>query len=30
MIDPSDQLVVDCDWHYTDTFTQVATYIPEP
>ncbi|MGB9965605.1 amidohydrolase family protein [Halobacterium hubeiense] len=30
MIDPSDHLVVDCDWHYADTFEQVAPYMPEP
>jgi predicted TIM-barrel fold metal-dependent hydrolase len=30
MIDPADHLVVDCDWHYADTFTQIAPYMPEP
>ncbi|MGQ4556290.1 amidohydrolase family protein [Halobellus sp. GM3] len=30
MIDPSDHLVVDCDYHYADTFTQAAPYMPEP
>jgi len=30
VIDPDEHLVVDCDWHYADTFTQVAPYMPEP
>ncbi|QSW97715.1 amidohydrolase family protein [Haloterrigena alkaliphila] len=30
MIDPSEHLVVDCDWHYADTFEQAAPYMPEP
>ncbi len=30
MIDPTEHLVVDCDWHYADTFEQAAPYMPEP
>ncbi|GGM60885.1 putative TIM-barrel fold metal-dependent hydrolase [Halarchaeum rubridurum] len=30
MIEPAEHLVVDCDWHYADTFEQVAPYMPEP
>ncbi|WP_311173777.1 amidohydrolase family protein [Halobellus ordinarius] len=30
MIDPSEHLVVDCDYHFADTFEQAAPYMPEP
>ena len=30
MIDASETRVVDCDWHYMDSFTEIAEYMPEP
>ncbi|MFD1686303.1 amidohydrolase, partial [Halobellus litoreus] len=30
MIDAAEERVVDCDWHYQDSFTEVAKYMPEP
>ena len=30
MIDAAETRVVDCDWHYMDSFTELAAYMPEP
>ena len=30
MIDVESETVVDCDWHYQDSFKEVAEYMPEP
>ena len=30
MIDAAETRVVDCDWHYMDSFTELAEYMPEP
>jgi len=30
MIDAAEERVIDCDWHYQDSFTEIAEYMPEP
>jgi len=30
MIDATETRVIDCDWHYMDSFKEIAEYMPEP
>lgn len=30
MIDAAEHRVIDCDWHYQDSFEEIAEYMDEP